>query len=79
MPPNAGWPPGGCATFAGSRDLVRWAKWEGPDLGAPSEPWARQSAHKPWVLKHDGVVYHYSCAVGDEGRVIALATSKDLR
>jgi hypothetical protein len=25
------------------------------------------------------VVYHYYCAVGDEGRVIALATSRDLR
>lgn len=31
-----------------------------------------------WVIKHNGVVYHYYCAVGDQGRVIALATSKDL-
>ena len=31
------------------------------------------------MLKHDGVVYHFYCAVGNEGRVIALATSKDLR
>lgn len=35
-------------------------------------------AHKPWVLKHDGIVYHFYCAVGDRGRVIALATSKPL-
>jgi len=25
------------------------------------------------------VVYHFYCAVGDEGRVIALATSQDLK
>jgi hypothetical protein len=31
------------------------------------------------VLKHDGVVYHFYCAVGTEGRAIGLATSKDLR
>ena len=48
------------------------------DLIAPSEPWDKTFTHKPWLLKHDGVVYHFYCAVGDEGRVIALATSKDL-
>jgi len=36
----------------------------------------RTHAHKPWVLKHDGVVYHYYCAVGGKGRGIALATSE---
>jgi hypothetical protein len=30
-------------------------------------------------VKHDGVVYHFYCAVGDQGRVIGLATSKDLK
>jgi hypothetical protein len=45
----------------------------------PSEPWDKTFAHKPWVLKHRGVVYHFYCAVGSKGRVIALATSKDLR
>ncbi len=30
------------------------------------------------LFKHDNVVYHYYCAVGDQGRVIALATSKEL-
>jgi hypothetical protein len=34
---------------------------------------------KPWGIVHNGVVYHFYCAVGKEGRVIALATSKDLR
>ncbi len=63
-------------TFAVSRDLVNWTKWEGTPLIFPSEPWDRTHAHKPWVLKHDGVVYHFYCAVGDKGRVLALATSK---
>jgi hypothetical protein len=31
------------------------------------------------VLKYNGVVYHFYCAVGNEGRVIALATSADLK
>jgi predicted GH43/DUF377 family glycosyl hydrolase len=75
---GAGWKPGAFDTFAGSYDLVHWTKWTGPDLISPSMPWDKTYAHKPWVLKHDGVVYHFYCAVGTEGRVIALATSKDL-
>jgi predicted GH43/DUF377 family glycosyl hydrolase len=74
---GAFWRPGAFDTFACSRDLLSWTKWTGPDLVAPSEPWDKQYAHKPWVLKHDGVVYHYYCAVGDQGRVIALAMSED--
>jgi hypothetical protein len=66
-------------TFAASHDLVTWTKWEGPHLVEPTEPWDRQFAHKPWMIKHEGVVYHFYCAVGDQGRVIALATSKDLK
>lgn len=66
-------------TFACSRDLVNWTKWEGPHLVEPSEPWDNTFAHKPWVIRHRGVVYHFYCAVGDQGRVIALATSKELR
>jgi hypothetical protein len=42
----------------------------------PSEPWDATFAHKPWIIKHEGVVYHYYCAVGNEGRVIALATAR---
>jgi predicted GH43/DUF377 family glycosyl hydrolase len=76
---GAGWKPKAFDTFAVSRDLVNWTQWEGPHLVEPSEPWDATYAHKPWVLKHDGVVYHFYCAVGNEGRVIALATSKDLR
>lgn len=76
---GAFWKPGAFDTFAVSRDLVHWTKWTGPDLVAPSEPWDKTYAHKPWLIRYRGVTYHFYCAVGDEGRVIALATSKDLR
>ena len=76
---GAFWKPNAFDTFAASYDLIHWTKWDGPHLVEPGEPWDRQFAHKPWVLKHDGVVYHFYCAVGDQGRVIALATSKDLK
>ena len=76
---GAFWRPGAFDTFACSYDLVNWTKWDGPDLIEPSETWDRQFAHKPWIVKHDGVVYHFYCAVGDKGRVIALATSEDMR
>src|SRR5262245_14291905 len=76
---GAFWRPGAFDTFACSRDLVHWTKWTGTDLIASSEPWDKTFAHKPWVLKHNGVVYHFYCAVGNEGRAIALATSEDLR
>jgi predicted GH43/DUF377 family glycosyl hydrolase len=75
---GAFWRLGAFDTFACSRDLTNWVKWTGPDLVAPSEPWDKQYAHKPWVINHQGVVYHYYCAVGDQGRVIALATSVNL-
>ena len=76
---GAFWKPKAFDTFACSHDLVHWTKWEGPHLVEPSEPWDETYAHKPWLLKHDGVVYHYYCAVGSQGRVIALATSQDMR
>ena len=76
---GAFWKPKAFDTFACSYDLVNWTKWEGPHLVQPSEPYDKEFAHKPWLLKHDGVVYHFYCAVGEQGRVIALATSKDLR
>jgi (4-O-methyl)-D-glucuronate---lignin esterase len=77
---GAFWKPGAFDTFAASRDLVHWTKWDGPDLIAASESWDAQFAHKPWILKYRGVVYHFYCAVDKEGnRAIALATSKDLR
>ena len=66
-------------TFAASYDLVHWTDWEGPDLIIPSKPYDEMFAHKSWVVEHDGVVYHFYCAVNDAGqRGIALATSKHL-
>ena len=66
-------------TFACSYDLKHWTKWEGEPLVKPSESYDCIHAHKPWVLKYDGVVYHWYCAVGKrdgrEVRGIALATS----
>lgn len=65
--------------FACSYDLVNWTDWEGPDLIAPSEPYDETFAHKSFVLKHDGIVYHFYNAVNSkEQRGIALATSRDL-
>ena len=75
---GAFWKPNAFDTFACSHDLVHWTKWEGPHLIEPSKEWDKQYAHKPWVVVHDDVVYHFYNAVGSEGRVIALATSKDL-
>ena len=76
---GCGWAPKAFDTFACSYDLVHWTKWEGPNLVEPSEPYDQKYAHKPWVVKWNGVVYHFYCAVGEQGRVIALATSRDLR
>ncbi|OJY92868.1 MAG: glycosylase [Sphingobacteriales bacterium 40-81] len=64
--------------FACSYDLINWTPWEGENLIQPSVGFDKQYAHKPWVIKWNGVVYHFYNAVGDKGRVIALATSKDL-
>lgn len=63
-------------TFAVSRDLVNWQDWEGTDLVYPSKPYDDMFAHKSYVLKHQGVVYHFYCAVNHAGqRGIAVATS----
>jgi predicted GH43/DUF377 family glycosyl hydrolase len=76
---GAGWQPKAFDTFACSYDLVHWTKWTGTNLVEPGEPYDATYAHKPWILKYDGVVYHFYCAVGEEGRVIALATSRNLK
>jgi predicted GH43/DUF377 family glycosyl hydrolase len=76
---GAFWKPGAFERFACSYDLINWTDWDGEDLIAPSEPYDSKYAHKPWVIKWQGVVYHFYNAVGNQGRVIALATSKDLK
>lgn len=75
---GAFWKPGAFERFACSYDLVNWTEWDGADLVSPSMDYDREYAHKPWVIKWNGIVYHFYNAVGKEGRVIALATSKDI-
>ncbi|WP_442591123.1 glycosylase [Pedobacter sp. AW31-3R] len=70
---------GGFNRFAVSTDLVNWTDWEGENLIESSAPYDEVFAHKSFVLKHNGVVYHYYCGVNkSEQRGIAVATSKDL-
>ncbi|WBL24679.1 glycosylase [Zunongwangia sp. HGR-M22] len=76
---GAFWKEGAFNRFAVSNDLINWKDWEGEDLIAPSEPYDESFAHKSFVVKHDGVVYHFYCAVNKPfQRGIAVATSKDL-
>ena len=63
-------------TFAVSHDLIHWQRWEGEDLIWPTKPYDEMFAHKSYVVKHDGVVYHFYCAVNNnQQRGIAVATS----
>jgi predicted GH43/DUF377 family glycosyl hydrolase len=65
--------------FACSYDLTNWTDWTGNNLIESSEPYDEQYAHKPYVVKHKGVVYHFYNAVNKkQQRGIAVATSKDL-
>ena len=76
---GAFWKPGAFDRFACSYDLANWTVWTGEDLISPSESYDRQYAHKPFVIKYKGVVYHFYCAVDQKGRRgIAVATSTDL-
>lgn len=64
--------------FACSYDLVNWTDWTGEDLIKSSEPYDARFAHKSYVIKHKGVVYHFYCAVNNKDqRGIAVATSID--
>lgn len=64
--------------FACSYDLVNWTDWNGDDLIKSSEPYDEKFAHKSFVVKHKGVVYHFYCAVNNKDqRGIAVATSVD--
>jgi len=65
--------------FACSYDLVNWTDWKGENLIQPSETYDRLYAHKSFVVKWKGIVYHFYCAVNNKDqRGIAVATSKDL-
>ncbi|MCH5597779.1 glycoside hydrolase family protein [Niabella ginsengisoli] len=64
--------------FACSYDLINWTDWDGEDLINSSISIDKKYAHKSFVLKHDGVVYHFYCAVDEkDNRGIAVATSVD--
>ena len=65
--------------FACSYDLVNWTDWTGDNLIESSELYDNLYAHKSFVLKYQGVVYHFYDAVDKKKqRGIAVATSKDL-
>ncbi len=65
--------------FACSYDLVHWTDWDGKDLISSSEDYDEVFAHKSFVVKYKGIVYHYYCAVDKKfNRGIAVATSVDL-
>lgn len=64
-------------TFAVSENLIDWTLWQGEPLIKSEYEWENDLAHKSWVIKHNGVVYHFYCASNTDGeRFIALATSK---
>jgi len=66
-------------TFAASYDLVHWTDWTGSDLIIPSKPYDELFAHKSCVIKQNGVIYHFYCAVNNDGqRGIAVATSNQM-
>lgn len=65
--------------FACSYDLVNWTDWTGASLVESSEPFDVKYAHKSFVVKDKGIVYHFYCAVDKaDYRGIAVATSEDL-
>jgi hypothetical protein len=65
--------------FACSYDLVNWTDWQGHNLIESSAPYDDQYAHKSFVVKYNGVVYHFYCAVNKkQQRGIAVATSADM-
>ena len=64
--------------FACSYDLVHWTDWNGADLINSTEDFDQKFAHKSFVVKYKGVVYHFYNAVNNKDqRGIAVATSVD--
>lgn len=64
--------------FACSYDLIHWTDWTGEDLIKSSTVYDAKFAHKSYVVKHKGIVYHFYCAVNaKDQRGIAVATSVD--
>ena len=68
-------------SFSVSKDMTHWQK-SFKSLTELNDSWCCWHAHKPCVVKHNGVVYHYYCAVTwypEYARTIAVNTSIDLR
>lgn len=66
-------------TFACSRDLVNWTIWDGDPLVKSEFEWEDLHAHKTWFVRHNGINYHYYCAVNSKGeRFVALAMSAEI-
>ena len=66
-------------TFACSKNLVDWTVWNGEPLIKSEFEWENRYAHKSYVVKENNVVYHFYCAVNNQGeRFIALATSEEV-
>ena len=63
-------------TFACSKDLFHWTKWNGEPLIEAGEDYDKTYAHKPWILMENGRVYHFYCAVSGNRRGLALAVSR---
>ncbi len=64
--------------FACSYDLVHWTDWNGDELVRSTDDYDAKYAHKSYVVKYKGVVYHFYCAVDNKDRRgIAVATSVD--
>jgi predicted GH43/DUF377 family glycosyl hydrolase len=64
-----------------SEDLITWKKHREPLLRTSSPVrFDDQCAHKPFVIRKDGIVYHFYVAVGESSdtRHIAVATSEPL-
>ena len=65
--------------FACSYNLMDWTDWTGDNLIQSSEDYDARYAHKSYLVKWKGVVYHFYCAVDtNDNRGIAVATSKDM-
>jgi hypothetical protein len=67
----------GVATCEGG-SLVNWRKSPYNPILSHGPPGSYDSihAHKPFVLEHNGIFYHFYCAVSESERTIALATSE---
>ena len=74
---GCGWALKAFDTFAASRDMVNWTvDWPASGRNRPSR--GTRPTRKAVGFKHDGVVYHYYCAVGTEA-ASSVRHQKDLR